>query len=107
VEPHGPGPCAKCGACCKVFVVEAYQADAEREPRIADECVRLDGNGTLPQEDWAWSIAVGHVQPCPFLRPDNLCDIHATKPDNCSCFEPGAAYCQEAQSLARDEDAKP
>lgn len=79
--------CLKCGACCRNLIIEAEQLDVMREPRIAAECRKLDGNGTIPEEDVKWCLAPrivdGKMCGCPFLTPANQCGIYPTRPNVC------------------------
>jgi len=93
--------CLRCGACCRHFIVEATIGDVRREPRIDRECQILDGHGTILRQQASWSIACGKTSPCPFLRSDNRCDIHKTKPRECRQFRPGEALCAEARQAER------
>jgi len=99
------GECRRCGACCRRLIVEAGPADVLREPQIAERCRVLDGNGTISDPaQWSWSVAVGQLQPCPFLRPDNACEIYATRPEDCVAMVPGGGQCAECR---REEGSTP
>ena len=93
--------CRWCGACCRRLIIEANHDDVRREPRIATECVLLDGHGSIPFAEAAWSVAVGQTRRCPFLRDGNRCTIYATRPTECRAFRPGSAKCR----MVRAEDA--
>jgi len=99
--------CERCGACCRNLIVEAQVLDVLREPLIAERGTRLDGRGTLPPDEWAWSLSAGGA--CPFLvdttaRADaqarTACEIYPTRPNDCVGFEPGSDACCRARAAA-------
>jgi Fe-S-cluster containining protein len=97
----GYGECLKCGACCRHLwlLVEAGPVDVLREPMIAHRCRVLDGNGTVEDPlKWRWNLTV--TKACPFLSPDDTCDIYATRPDDCVAFEPGGKKCRQCRKDA-------
>jgi Fe-S-cluster containining protein len=101
-----PPACQQCGDCCRSLIVEAGPLDALREPRIARRGHLLAGRNDDPLEpqEWAWSLSCGTA--CPFLRPDNTCEIYATRPDACVGFVPGESRCRHAVAQDEDEDAR-
>lgn len=91
--------CLRCGACCRSLILEAGADDARWEPRIAAECLRLDGGGEVPPEEVEYSLnEPGRGGACHFLTraADGraACAIHASRPEMCAAFVPGGAYCR-------------
>lgn len=81
-----------CGKCCERLLIEASLRDAEREPRIAQECgVIIDDHlGQGPKE------VVGYLlnrrgegdYACRFYdRPTRRCTIYETRPLVCRLFD--------------------
>jgi Fe-S-cluster containining protein len=89
--------CDGCGLCCTQLIVEADPLDILREPAIAEKCPHLDGHGTIPIEESAWSIACGEARLCPFHQ-DKKCSIYPTRPNVCAEFQAGGAKCQELRT---------
>lgn len=98
--------CDRCGACCRgALLVEVYDIDVLREPRLAAadvtrpdlgsvEAVMADLNSDI---DRCLIIAGGVDHPCPFLGADNLCSIYPTRPNACVAMEAGSEVCQTAR----------
>lgn len=88
--------CDRCGACCASFPVYVSAQDAETEPRIKQESLKLPD--WLNDKDWQYQL---HPLPfhntCCFLGKDNLCKIYATRPCVCRKFEAGSPQCEEAR----------
>ena len=98
--------CDCCGACCKGhLIVEVYDLDVLREPRLATADVSQRRQGMdardvmaeLEQEGKCLVIACGRDHPCKFLSNDNLCGIHPTRPNACVAMQPGDDQCQAAR----------
>jgi len=99
--------CDKCGACCETLIVEAYDYDARREPKLygignVDRQKLRDGESCVKLFD----VATGA---CPFLERDKCCGIYNTRPVSCVMVEPGDAKCQQARlmkelPMLRDRD---
>ena len=93
---NGPYDCENCGACCCSFPIYASKSDAQREPRIRHEAIKVPEH--LQQSDRAYQL---HPTPfrdrCAFLKEDQLCRIYATRPEVCRRFEAGSAQCLEAR----------
>ena len=88
--------CKKCGGCCSRMIIEVYDFDVTREPRIKEHLKQYQSDS-----DYAGAIVVnGDValcnHPCPFLE-DNACQIYPTRPTSCVAFEPGGEQCLEFQ----------
>lgn len=101
--------CDRCGACCQGhLIVEAYDLDMLREPRLATADVGHLTDGITTQEVLAAMeepgrcliLACGTDHPCKFLGQDNLCQIHPTRPNACVAMEAGDPQCQEARAEA-------
>jgi len=88
--------CDGCGACCRTFAIFAAETDAQREPRIGDESLRLRPWLTTPEREYQLFPLPFH-ETCCFLDGDNRCTIYASRPDVCRGFEPGSEQCQEAR----------
>ena len=98
--------CDKCGACCRGnLLVEVYDLDVWREPRLADSHISLWTRDMarqalmdeLEQEGKCLIIAAAPYA-CAFLREDNTCDIYPTRPNVCVGMRPGEEQCQEART---------
>ncbi len=95
--------CDNCGACCKHLLVEVYDLDLLREPKLA----------TADIGDWARGMAQAQLmaelddgkclliaapgQTCQFLGDDNKCTIYPTRPNVCVAMEAGDEQCQESR----------
>ena len=105
--------CDNCGACCRSLIVEAYDYDARREPRLY-EIGRGRGLDRQKLRDGEHCIMLydPETKACPFLDGEtNLCGIYATRPVACVMVEPGDAKCQQARKMnglpfLRDSDGK-
>ena len=98
------GTCDQCGACCKGhLIVEAYDLDVLREPRLATADV---GERTremtyetlmadLEQDGRCLVIAAG--EGCKFLGENNACAIYPTRPNVCVALPPGSDQCHEVR----------
>jgi Fe-S-cluster containining protein len=79
------------------LIVEAYDLDVLREPRILD----ADINGHRPALEelceGGKSIVLAANSPCSFLGNNGLCTIYPTRPNVCVGFEPGDEQCQQAR----------
>lgn len=96
--------CDKCGACCKGhLIVEAYEIDAIREPRLLTADVGTWTAGKTPEEilsrlDSEFTcLVIAANKPCKFLGHDNLCTIYPTRPNCCVGMEAGSEECQRAR----------
>ncbi len=85
-----------CGACCRCFPIFASESDAEREPKIKDEGIRIDDY--LRKGLIAFRLyPLPFLDTCAFLNEDKLCRIYETRPEVCRKFEPGSDQCIEAR----------
>ena len=99
--------CDQCGACCRGhLLVEAYQVDVLREPRLIEADLHRVGLSLdqvmddLAQEGRCLLIAGGTHHPCGFLGADNRCSIYATRPTDCVGMQAGDEQCQYAREAA-------
>ncbi len=103
LRPVDKYECDHCGACCKGhLIVEAYELDVLREPRLAT--ADISGRtrdmaeevlmAELEQEGKCLIIAGG--QQCTFLDVNN-CAIYTTRPNVCVAMKPGVDQCNEAR----------
>ncbi len=92
--------CDGCGACCRLSIIEAGPLDALREPRIAEHGALLDDHGKIPIEDAAFLLNSKKDGGCVFLREDNRCEIHATRPACCVNFQAGSKKRQDMRKAS-------
>lgn len=91
--------CDNCGACCQSLIVEAYDYDARREPRLYQIDGRVDRQKLRDGEHCIMLYDV-ETKACPFLDGETkLCGIYATRPVACVMVEPGDAKCQQARKM--------
>lgn len=102
--------CDQCGACCQGhLIVEVYELDVLREPRLAANSLSSATHDTnsqdlmaaLDQEGTCLVIACGDEHPCPFLGIDKLCGVYPTRPNACVAMPAGDEQCQSARRAAR------
>jgi Fe-S-cluster containining protein len=106
--------CDKCGACCKQLLVEVYDIDVWREPKLmtADigrwtrEMIEAELMDELEQEGKCLVIA-GPGKPCQFLGDENQCGIYPTRPNVCVAMQAGDEQCQQAREAAGIEPLAP
>ena len=106
--------CDQCGACCKELLVEVYDIDVLREPKlIAAEISQWTRGLTekqlmddLEQEGKCLLIAAPG-KPCMFLNDENGCNTYATRPSVCVAMRAGDEQCQLARSKQGLEPLKP
>ncbi len=93
---EGEYDCTDCGACCQCYPIFASEFDAAREPKIAEEGIRLDD--FLRKKRVAYRLyPLPFLDACAFLKSDKLCRIYETRPDVCRAFQPGSEQCVEAR----------
>ncbi|MGF1578943.1 MAG: YkgJ family cysteine cluster protein [Gemmataceae bacterium] len=89
--------CDECGACCRTFPIFASEADAEREPRVAEEGKTLAAHLKAP--GWKFQLyPLPFHENCCFLDHQNKCTIYTTRPQVCRNFAAGSPQCQEARA---------
>ena len=99
--------CDQCGACCKSLLVETYELDVIREPKLLSANIgtwtrdktREQIMMRLQEEDTCLIIA-GPSKPCCFLGQDNKCSIYPTRPNVCVAMEAGDEQCQMGRQSA-------
>lgn len=92
--------CDKCGACCKVLLVEADWLDGQREPRLYD----LAGPNTTEEDlrsgEHCLFLWDPDTRACPYLDGEtHHCGIYPTRPNCCVAVQAGDAKCQQARRL--------
>jgi Fe-S-cluster containining protein len=96
--------CDLCGACCRGhLIVEAYEIDLLREPRLASAdphyCGRPLSDVQHELADEGKCIVLAAARPCMFLNSDCRCQIYPTRPNACVAMEAGDEQCQLARLL--------
>lgn len=73
----------QCGACCKQLIVEVYDIDVMREPKLACADISRQTRGLTHQQlmedleqEGKCLVIVGSGQPCTFLSDENQCGIY-------------------------------
>lgn len=92
--------CDGCGACCQgLLLIEVYELDLLREPRLQTVDPRHAGRSRadsldeLSDPDRCLIIAGC----CPFLSPDKRCSIYPTRPNACVAMAAGDEQCQQVR----------
>jgi len=89
--------CDGCGACCRTKLVDLFEVDLLREPRLRESMLPLREPGLDGEIGYLNCLSDGA---CPCLGGDNRCSIYPTRPVVCVLFPAGSEECQEArQSL--------
>lgn len=88
--------CDGCGACCRTWPVFVFEADADREPRIAAQGRREPDRSRKPPWTYHLNFEAGNLACC-FLASDQRCSIYETRPKLCRDFTAGSIQCQEAR----------
>ena len=88
--------CDNCGACCRTKLVDVFEVDLLREPRI--------GAQMQPLREPGLDGEVGYLncltnRACPFLNVESRCSIHPARPVVCVLFPAGSDECQEARRV--------
>jgi Fe-S-cluster containining protein len=104
--------CDRCGACCKGhLVVEAYEIDVLREPRLisadphyADKSLE---EALSELQDEFKCVLVAGGQACMFLDRSNRCSIYRTRPNDCVAMQAGDEQCQKSREAERLEPLGP
>jgi len=107
--------CDRCGACCRGhLLVEAYDLDVWREPRLAESHISLWTRDMSRQalmdeleQDGKCLIIAASPYPCAFLRDDNTCGIYPTRPNVCVGMKAGDDQCQESRRAEGLPDLEP
>ncbi len=102
--------CDKCGACCESLIVEAYDYDARREPKLYE--ISNIPRESLREQERCIILYDRQTRACPFLCGETKhCQIYDTRPVACVMVEPGDAKCQQARlkknlPLLQDKNGK-
>ena len=107
--------CDKCGACCRGnLLVEVYDIDVLREPRLLDSHISRWTRGIARQtlmdeleQEGKCLIIAGAPYACAFLREDSTCDIYPTRPNVCVGMQAGDDQCQESRQAIGLPDLQP
>lgn len=86
--------CDGCGACCRTKLVDVFEEDLLREPRLAPRMQPLREPGLDGEIGYLNCLTDGA---CPFLDSDDRCGIYPTRPVVCVLFPAGSDECQEAR----------
>lgn len=94
--------CDQCGSCCKGhLVVEAYEIDVLREPRLIAADPHYAGKSLEEalhelQEEFKCVLVAGG-RPCIFLDAASTCSIYPTRPNECVAMQAGEQQCQTSR----------
>ena len=86
--------CDGCGACCRTKLVDVFEEDLLREPRLGPRMQALREPGLDGEIGYLNCLTDGA---CPFLDSDDRCGIYPTRPVVCVLFPAGSDECQEAR----------
>jgi Fe-S-cluster containining protein len=86
--------CDGCGACCRTKLVDVFEEDLLREPRLGERMQPLREPGLDGEIGYLNCLSDGA---CPFLNGENRCGIYPTRPVVCVLFPAGSEECQEAR----------
>ncbi|MEQ9809786.1 YkgJ family cysteine cluster protein [Streptococcus jiangjianxini] len=76
--------CTKCANCCKDLGPDLTEADIIRMSKLFRMTLsRFEKTYLRVDED---GDKVFKAMPCPFLGPDNLCDVYDARPKACAAF---------------------
>jgi len=95
--------CKKCGGCCSGLILEIYEHDLIREPKLR-EFARLmdgDGNGGKIEFESDFDREYALPTPCPMLNEDNQCSIYPTRPYSCVAFNIGGKDQEKCDMVAK------
>ena len=91
--------CDQCGACCRHLIVEVYELDITREPKLESHVDRFR-EGVEGENGEVGLLACGITHPCKLLGDDNRCIIYPTRPTGCVLMPAGDEQCQMAREMA-------
>jgi len=96
--------CDECGACCRNSIVEVYELDCQREPKVAAAATPFKELG----EGGEFALLYDHVRNCcPLLGEDNRCTTYPTRPTCCVGMQAGGEQCQAFREQSGLEPLKP
>lgn len=90
--------CDCCGACCRSKLVDVYEIDLRREPRINRSMSHLREPGM--DGEIGYLNCISGDTGCGFLDGESRCEIYPTRPSVCVMFEAGSEDCQECRVLS-------
>jgi len=86
--------CDGCGACCRAKLVDVFEEDTLREPKVAARMSPLREPGIDGEIGYLNCLS----EPgCAFLDSDNRCGIYPTRPVVCVLFPAGGQACQDVR----------
>lgn len=88
--------CDQCGACCRTKLVDVFEVDLLREPKLGAQMQPLREPG-LDGEIGYLNCLTNRA--CPFLDSECRCSIHPTRPVVCMLFPAGSDECEEARRV--------
>jgi hypothetical protein len=88
--------CDGCGACCRTKLVDVFDVDVLREPRVGQRMQAFREPGLDGEIGYLNCLTDGA---CAFLNCENRCSIYPTRPGVCVVFPAGSDECQEARQL--------
>lgn len=89
--------CDDCGACCRAKLIDVFEEDILREPRVREEMSPLREPGLDGEIGYLNCTGAGA---CSFLSDQNRCTIYPTRPAVCVLFPAGGEQCQEVRQAA-------
>jgi len=88
--------CDGCGACCRTKLVDVFEVDVIREPKVGQVMQPLREPGLDGEIGYLNCLSDGA---CPLLNGENRCGIYPTHPVVCVVFPAGNDECQETRQL--------
>ena len=89
--------CDGCGECCRFKLVDVFEVDVLREPRVGEQMSTLREPGLDGEIGY---LNCGSGGRCCFLDRENRCGIYPTRPIVCVLFPAGGDQCQEVRHVA-------
>ena len=89
--------CDGCGECCRHKLVDVFEEDILREPRVGAQMSPLREPGLDGEIGY---LNCGSGGKCFFLDGENRCGIYPTRPVVCVLFPAGSDACQEVRQAA-------
>ena len=89
--------CDGCGECCRRKLVDVFEEDVLREPRVGEQMSPLREPGLDGEIGY---LNCGSGGSCFFLDGENRCSIYPTRPVVCVLFPAGSDQCQEVRREA-------
>jgi len=97
--------CTQCGLCCHKLSATFTLEDVNREPRLLDVALPMNRVGNkrtfsyMKEKGHPWVINKNkRGDPCSFLDVNNLCLIHATRPQICRDYPHGHKCMRELEN---------